>query len=148
MHCEHPDAFPYEQFIAWFPKFGPPANSVEVITGAGNRALMYLSDHDSVWLRGRRRQYAMCLLAAHVMTLDNKQNSEMENGGDTTVGPVTSSSVGGVSVSMMTPNSSGDGPFEWWLNKTPYGQEFLALLRTRAPFMAFVGSRNPVLPLR
>ena len=110
---------------------------------------MFLADMDSVWLRGERRIYAHCLLTAHILCLTN-QNDKETNGGEGvgSVGPVISSSVGGVSVSLQSPNSSNDGPFEFWLNKTVYGQEFLGFIRTRGPTIAHIGSKNAVLPLR
>lgn len=158
MDCrDETDAFPYEHFCDYFPQFDPAkneANTPEFVAACGERAMMYVSGmRQSVWLNGRRRVYAVCLLAAHILFLSNKEKSGAGQGGSglggaDAIGPVTSASVGGVSVSMQTPPSSSDGAFEWWLNKTPYGQEFLALARTRGPMMAFVGSKTPVLPLR
>ena len=109
---------------------------------------MYLSRYDSVWLKGSRRIYAHCLLAAHIIYLTNKLEKDTADGSDAPIGPVTNASVGGVSVGMQTPQTSGDGALEWWLNKSPYGQEFLAFVRTRGPMMAYIGSKTPVLPLR
>lgn len=155
--AQETDAFPYEHFCNYFPQFDPAkdeANTPEFVAACGERATMYVSGlGQSVWLHGRRRIYAVCLLAAHILFLAKKEQSGADKGGSglggaDAVGPVTSASVGGVSVSMQTPTTSGDGAFEWWLNKTPFGQEFLALIRTRGPMMAFVGSRTPVLPLR
>ena len=152
-----PAPFPYDHFVYFFPQYQPSADglkySPEYVTGFGNRAAMWLTNYDNVFLKGERRIYAHCLLTAHVIYLTEQQEKEAASGGAggtgaMAVGPVTSASVGGVSVSMQTPQSSGDGPFEWWLNKSPYGQEFLALIRTRGPAVAFVGSHHPVLPLR
>lgn len=152
----HHFAFPYDHFLEYFPELAPEkitTNTPEFIVGCGRRAAMYLSNYDNVWLNGDRRIYAHCLLAAHIIYLTNKTQDDIGEGGngkmgDVPVGPVTSTGVGGVSISMQTPGSSNDGPFEWWLNKSPYGQEFLALIRTRGPSIAFIGSKTPVLPLR
>lgn len=148
--ADHPAPFPYDHFVNYFPDMAPPANTAEFLTACGNRAMLYLSDYNSVWLKGERRKYAACLLAAHIIYLDNqmKRDGGADGHGDLGVGPVTSTGVGGVSISMQAPNSSSDGPFEWWLNKSPYGQEFLALTRVRGPYVAVIGSRTPVLPLR
>lgn len=144
--------FPYDHFLNYFPEFKPKrcddSITPEFIIACGSRASMYLSDFDSVWLKGERRLYAHCLLAAHIVYLTNKVKKETAGGGDAAVGPVTNASVGGVSVGMQTPTSSQDGAFEWWLNKSPYGQEFLAIIRTRGPMLAYIGSKTPVLPLR
>ena len=156
MHRSCPAVFPYDHFLNYFPEMGPdkvPGNTPEFLCACGNRAGMYLSRYESVWLNGERKLYAHCLLAAHIVYLTNKAKAEAEKSAatgtsDAAVGPVTSASVGGVSVSMQTPPSSSDGPFEWWLNKSPYGQEFLALIRTRGPSFAYIGSKTPVLPLR
>lgn len=152
-----PEGFPYDDFVGYFPQLSPEKsdNTAEFIVGCGNRAMMYLSRWESAWLSGRRKTYAICLLAAHVVYLTNKTDSEVNptgapggGQGDASVGPVTSASVGGVSVSMQTPASASQDEFRWWLNKSPYGQEFLALIKTRGPKLAFVGSRTAVLPLR
>ena len=148
-----PRVFPYDDFIEFFPQFAPPRNDEETIVSCGRRAMMYHSRQDSVWLKGEKKLYALCLLAAHILYLTNKLNADTPDGGagqeaEAPVGPMTSASVGGVSVSFNAPQSSGDSAFKWWLNKTQYGQEYLALIETRGPFMAFVGAHNPVLPLR
>jgi hypothetical protein len=158
MNQDHPTGpFPYEHFCNYFPQYNPEKNTgitAEFVVSCGLRAMMYLSEWPSAWLNGARREYALCLLAAHIIYLTNKEAGEATSkggngiGGVVGVGPVTSASVGGVSVSMMTPTTSSDGAFEWWLNKSPYGQEFLAIVRTRGPMVAFVGSKTPVLPLR
>lgn len=145
------EAFSVDVFLNYFPALGPDVNAdhtYERIAAAGARAEMYITPFDSAWLFGRRRGYALSLLAAHVLYLDDEQKKDAENGEPSAVGPVTTASVGGVSVSMQTPESSSESDLKWWLNKSPYGQEFLALLVSRGPFMAFIGSKTPVLPLR
>lgn len=156
--CEEDIAeFPYEHFLNYFPQFSPETateNTPVFLYACGDRAAMYLSNYPSAWLNGKRRLYAHCLLAAHIVYLTRLVEREtskvggMSGSGEASVGPVTSASVGGVNVSMAAPQSSGDGAFEFWLNRSPYGQEFLGLIRTRGPMIAFIGSKTPVLPLR
>lgn len=151
MHDDIDRPFPYEHFLNYFPQLAPEkvtSNTPEFIVACGDRAAMYLSDYNSVWLHGKRRIYAHCLLAAHIIYLTNKLEKDTAGGADAPIGPVTNASVGGVSVGMMTPQTSSEGAFEFWLNKSPYGQEFLSLIRTRGPMVAFIGSKTPVLPLR
>ena len=153
IEAKRPWTFPYEDFLEYFPQFAPPRNTAAFILACGKRAQMYHSRYDSVWLNGEKKLYALCLLTAHILYLTNKLNADTPDGGagqeaEAPVGPMTSASVGGVSVSFNAPQSSGDSAFKWWLNKTQYGQEYLALIETRAPFIAFVGAHNSTLPLR
>lgn len=148
-----PEGFPFDHFEEFFPDM-VGSHTPEQIVSCGNRAMIYFSRFESPWLHGNKKTYAICLMAAHVIYLADQLKAQTAPegeggaGAEAPVGPVTSTSVGGVSVSMQTPPSSNDGEFKWWMNKSPYGQELLALIKASAPKMMFVGSRTPILPLR
>lgn len=67
---------------------------------------------------------AYFMLTAHYFVVNGYAN---EIGINANSGSVASSSVGDVSISLNTPpyGQSGKPNFDYWLSKTPYGQEFL-----------------------
>ena len=74
-------------------------------------------------LRDNFRVQAICLMAAHLLTLRDR----MAQGGNAgAVGAVASSSVGNVSISMVQPPNQNQ--YEYWMNLTGYGAELLRLL--------------------
>lgn len=86
-------------------------------------ATCYITAKNRGPLRDIYRVQAICLMAAHLLTLRDR----MAQGGNTgTVGAVASSSVGNVSVSMVQPPNQTQ--YEYWMNLTGYGAELLRLL--------------------
>lgn len=86
-------------------------------------ATCYITAKNRRPLRDMCRVQAICLMAAHLLTLRDR----MAQGGNTgTVGTVASSSVGNVSVSMVQPPNQTQ--YEYWMNLTGYGAELLRLL--------------------
>lgn len=63
------------------------------------------------------------LLLAHYITLQPNQNDS--------INAVSSSSVGDVSISYDTTHTQRTSPFFVWLNKTPYGRELIAILKSK-----------------
>lgn len=120
-------------FISQFPEF-ENAENIELFI---NRALLYFDRH--CWFCKDRKQYAVFLITAHLMALqDNIDNGE--NSG----GLQTGATIDKVSVSIAPPPFSDSS--EYFFNQTVYGQEFLAFLDMIAALPGFIGgSFNRVL---
>ena len=97
-------------------------------------ATCYISARNCGLLRGKCREQAIYLMAAHLLTLRDRMN---QGGGTGSVGAVASSSVGNVSVSMVPPPNQSQ--YQYWMNLTGYGAELMALLRIYANGGVYVG---------
>jgi len=86
---------------------------------------LYISTNDYGYLNGDGRAYALNLMTAHITAINDINAAAAENQ-STSVGLVTSASVGDVSVSIQPPPTKS--AFDYWLSLTPYGQQLLALL--------------------
>lgn len=106
-------AFDVAAFKGVFPEFAG-VDGLKV-TAASERAELYLSANCN-----KSRLLAWQLLTAHILTLSKKATD-----GDT-AGVLASASEGSVSVSFATQDVSGD---RYWYSQTPYGQEYLVLLK-------------------
>ena len=94
-----------------------------VIENILETATCYITEKNRGPLRDKCRVQAICLMAAHLLTLRDRMAQGGNNG---TVGAVASSSVGNVSVSMVQPPNQTQ--YEYWMNLTGYGAELLRLL--------------------
>ena len=110
-------------FKAMFPEFAATADLV--ITAYFSAAGNYIGT-DDVWdgLKDASLDFALQLMTAHLMKVGLSAGSGGQEG------VVTSSSVGDVSVSLLTPPVK-DG-WQFWLSSTPYGMQLWALLSVRA----------------
>lgn len=86
-------------------------------------ATCYISAKNLGPLRNGCREQAICLMAAHLLTLRERMAQGGNNG---TGGAVASASVGNVSVSLQQPPNQNQ--YEYWMNLTGYGAELLRLL--------------------
>lgn len=106
----------------------------ETLTGILDTATCYISTKNCGPLRGKCREQAICLMAAHLLTLRDR----MAQGGNTgSGGTVASASVGNVSISLMQPPNQSQ--YQYWMNLTGYGAELMALLRIYANGGIYVG---------
>ena len=123
MNCPE---YTQQVFISQFPEFTNTDN-VELYI---NRALLYFERH--CWFCAKRKQYAVFLIAAHLLALqDNIGNGE--NSG----GLQTGASIDKVSVSIAPPPFSDAS--DYFFNQTVYGQELLAFFDTIATLPKFIG---------
>lgn len=94
-------------------------------------ATCYVSDEDYGCLVGSCRELALGFMTAHLVKI----------GTDTTTGDdpsfVTSATVDKVSVSTQPPPQKDQ--YEWWLSLTSYGQQLLALLRSKSAGGFYIG---------
>lgn len=114
-------------FRARFPAFSNPATwSDEALSAYFIEAEAYIANRTTCALDLPRLTLALDLMTAHVATLGAQAAAGDSGGG----GPVTSATVGGVSVTRATPaNMTAWGAF---LALTSYGLRLAALLRARA----------------
>lgn len=120
-------------FISQFPEF-KNTNNIELYI---NRALLYFDRH--CCFCKDRKQYAVFLLTAHLISLQNNIDN-----GENTGGLQTGASIDKVSVSIAPPPFSDAS--EYFFNQTVYGQELLAFFDMIAALPRFIGgSFNRVL---
>ena len=124
-----------EAFRERFPAFADATAWPEAALERGfEPACCHISPCTGKRLRGRSLALALELMTAHLRTLE-KGMAAGEAGGPT--GIVSSASVDKVSVTLTPPPVKSQ--WQWWLSLTPYGQELLALLRSKAAGGLYVG---------
>lgn len=116
-----------QEFIAQFPEFSENPNIDRMI----GRATNYVDLHCG-YICDKRKQYAIFLLTAHLLSLQNN----IQNG-DATGGVQTGATIDKVSVSIAPPPYSNG--FEYWLEQTQYGAELLALINILIATPDYVG---------
>ena len=136
-----PRVFHVERFMLSFPSF-TEANGYtkEMIARVGRAAMNYVTE----WRCGfpledpEDREYALFLVAAHMLILRKNADGDMNDGQTPSGGRVKKATVGAVSVETDAPNSYRSDDYTYWLSQTAYGQELLALLASAAPAGIFV----------
>lgn len=98
-------------------------------------AQQYIHPQDCCLLKGLSRRLAIYYMAAHVQTLQDQAVS-----GNLSNGVPTSASIDRVSVSVAPPPYKDQ--YEYWLNQTPYGAMYLALLNSVTGLGVYVGGSN------
>lgn len=122
-----------DRFRADFPEFTDETKHTEsAIVNVLHRASSFVSRWNSGALKDEKRILAIELMAAHLKFL---QDGAIV--GNTGGGLIGSSSVGSVSVTMIPPLVKRQ--FDYWMNQTMYGQQYLALLGSLAPAGLFFG---------
>lgn len=94
-------------------------------------ACSHVSPKDGGPLRGRGRQRALNLMTAHLLHLEQLILSGSAGG------VVQGATIDKVSVTLVPPPVKSQ--FVWWLNQSPYGQELLALLKSKAAGGVYIG---------
>ena len=115
--------FDYALFIAQFPAYSNSLLYPEVtIEMYWDIATFYISTNANCGsLTGSARQYAINLMAAHLIYLAGLIASGQ------TPGVLQSATVDKVSVALQAPPDPNQ--WQWWLNGSPYGAQLLALLQ-------------------
>ena len=133
-------------FRAVFPEFTSTTAYPDALINAHIAlAGCYISTQNYGDLDFNARAYAIELMAAHLLTLDLKASAGTSGGGlaATAGGQVISASIDGVSVSMTVPPNKDQ--LQYWLNQTPYGSRYLAILQSRITPLYLWGSRERLL---
>ena len=143
------EEFPYDEFISMFPELGDSDKfSLEMLATAYKKSVYFVPNQCCDYLDGRERLYARFLMSAHITILDKQLSTEIGKNPDglpyrsgqsigITNGMVASASVGGVNVSMQLPQSAS--AWEYWLNQTKYGQQYLAYMSSKTPAGIYFG---------
>lgn len=116
-----------QAFIAQFPEF----TNNEYIDAMIGRATNYVDIHCG-YICDKKKQYAIFLLTAHLLTIHGNIAS-----GETSGGVQTGASIDKVSVSYAPPPFTNG--FEYWLSQTLYGQELLALINILIATPDYIG---------
>lgn len=96
----------------------------------------YISPEKGCLLKCKTRKYALELMAAHLLMLNDKiLSGDMSAGGR-----VTSANIDKISVSLEAPKNQND--WAYWLSLTPYGLALSALLSSKAPIGIYSGGTN------
>jgi len=122
-----------ERFRADFTEFSDETLHTDpAIQNAINRASAFISRQNSIYISSDNRLLALELMAAHIKTIAASMASGNAQGGI-----VGSSTVGSVSVTLIPPPVKRQ--FDFWMNQTGYGQQYLALMQAHSPAGMFVG---------
>jgi hypothetical protein len=100
------------------------------------QAYNYISPHKGCLLKCKSRRYAIELMAAHLLTL----NDRILSGNMSAGGRITSANIDKISVSLEAPKNQND--WNYWLSLTPYGMALSALLISKAPIGIYSGGIN------
>jgi len=133
--------FDPDQFRAMFPEFSDGSVYTDAcLQMYWDQATCYISDFTNCFIGEQCLQQAINLLTAHI----TKINAEASMGGDTAL--IESSKIGDVSVSAAIPNV--DDQFAWWINQTPYGKQYYALLSAKTAGGFYVGGSSDIQAFR
>lgn len=117
--------FPLEKFRLLYPKFA--AVTDETVLAVAEQALCYTSERgckcsEDMWL----------LMVAHLLFM-----AALDASGRFTPGILSGSTIDKITVSFAMPNAMT--PWAFWLNRSPYGQQFSALLSKCAAGGRYIG---------
>ena len=107
-----------------------------LLQGYFDTSLCYIDNAKAGCLSEACREQGLFAMTAHLCLL----SSMITQGRGKTPGVKTGSSVGSVSVSMVAP-PFGSSEWSYWLNITPYGQQFIALLSAQIAGGLYIGGR-------
>jgi hypothetical protein len=129
--------FDINDFRIKYPIFDSISDSV--VLRAFDSAEMFISNNNSCYLNENRLKYVLYLMTAHILQIGIDTASN--NGG--TAGIVSSASIDKISVSFEARISKS--AFQYFLNKTIYGEEILALFSLWSAGGYYVGGSNATL---
>jgi hypothetical protein len=123
--------FSAEKFRLRFPYFTEEKFPDEELEKYWEMAICYISATDYGCLSGDCRELAIQLMTAHLAIIG--KNAET---GDTT-GFVNSATIDKITVSLTPPPAGSQ--YTWWLSLTTYGQQLLALLKSKVAGGCYIG---------
>ncbi len=126
--------FDVVEFRAAFPEFADDTKYPDALLQRHwDNATCYVSDEDYGCLSGACRQQAIDLMTAHLVKIEegilSGDNSSF----------VQSATIDKVSVTVVPPPAGSQ--YAWWLSLTPYGQQLLALLKSKTVGGLYVSGR-------
>jgi len=132
----------YSQWSELFPDLNATQPQVE---SAWLVATVFVGDVDNCLVSGDKLQALLNYATAHVVYLtygDNSGGGGSSSGG----GVVASAHQGSVSVSYATPKTDTEWTYYW--NQSPYGIQFLAMLKSLTAGGLYVGGKPETLAFR
>lgn len=122
-----------EAFRILFPAFADETVFPDIrLNAVWGLATGYMGDVDGPIFSGAPLQYALNLLTAHLLQLQ-----DMLAQGTAASGPVTSAQIDKVRVDMAPPPFKNG--WQFWLSQTPYGQQLWALLAANSAGGFYIG---------
>ena len=129
--------FDIAEFRIKYPVFDSISDSV--VLRAFDSAEMFISNNTSCYLTESRLKYVLYLMTAHILQIGIDSSS---NGGGS-AGIVSSASIDKISVSFEA--RINKTAFQYFLNKTIYGEEILALFSLWSAGGYYIGGSNATL---
>jgi len=124
-------------FRSQFPSFTVAAGFTDAIIEAQwDIATCYINNQEACSILGGCLAFAINAMTAHLLQLG--VNSGIQAPGGNATGNVTSATIDKVSVNIEAPPTI-TSQFHYWLNKTSYGQQLLALLKVKSIGGLYVG---------
>lgn len=111
-----------------------------IVTMNWDTSTLYISDTDYGILNDGARERAIYLMTAHLFFITGIINSGQ------IPSMVSQSSIDKISVTLTPPPIKSQ--YQWWLSLSPYGQQLLALIMSRAVGGFSVGGRNELSAFR
>lgn len=135
-------AFPLDTFLARFPEFSnEELYPLSKVQNCGDRAMMHITPSAmDMPLVGVYREYALFLMAAHLLTLDAADDANNGDPGSSIAGTPFKATVGSVTIESTKQNSFRTDDWNYWLNQTKYGRELLAYLDTQTAPGIFINT--------
>lgn len=116
-----------------FPEFSSATDYPDsTISAMIARASCFISTKNYGSLNGDCRKLAYSLVVAHLLYLWKK--ASISSAASSNGGFVVSAQIEQVSVQMLAPPNQNQT--QYWFNQSPYGQEYLSLLRAKRPLGA------------
>lgn len=133
--------FPTSDFLARFPEFGNTTKyPTATVENAGAKALLHIApEEEGMPMLGNYRNYALFLMAAHLLELDDTTTSAGSSG-VAMAGTPFKAQIGSVQIENSKQNSFTTDDWNYWLGQTKHGRELLAFLDTQAPCGVFLNT--------
>lgn len=122
----------FDDFLTYFPEFGPElGTNIYEFESFLRRAQCYITTYNFGALTNCKRALAICLLVAHLMTIQKAIKN-----GDTSGLIQAGATIDKVSVSNVPPPTDEN---TYWFYLTPYGQQLLQLFEFNFASPGYIG---------
>lgn len=123
-----------EEFRQDYPEFTVEKYPDAAVNSKINLAYCYISNQAGQAITDDCRTQAIELMVAHLLTLGSGSANGESGGG---AGLATSTKIGDISVTLAQPVIKSQ--WQYWINSTPYGQQYYALLMSHASVPRYRG---------
>ena len=122
-----------EQFRTDYPEFTQVLYPDATVNSKISLAYCYISNLKGQEIDDACRTQAIELMVAHLLTI----GGSTANGGDGSSGLTISTKIGEIAVTLAQPVLKSQ--WQYWINSTPYGQQYYALLMSHIPTPRYRG---------